>query len=92
VVFLHSAAHGVFSAGCDVVDPTSRELADVYGNASGYPVYDGFQHYEVTGDAGDWLASKAGIPSISVELTDHQYPETSRNLSGLRALMTHLAG
>jgi len=94
VVFLHSAAHGVFAAGCDEVDPASRELADIYGAASGYPVHDGFQHYEVTGDAGDWLASKAGIPipSISVELTNHQNSETSRNINGLKALMADLAG
>ena len=89
-VFLHSAARGVFASGCGEIDPPSRTLAEVYSAASGYPLYDVFHHYDLTGDAADWLASQ-GIPSISVELTNHESLDWSMNRAGLAALMNVLA-
>lgn len=90
-VFLHSAASGVFASGCGPVDPASWELGQIYSEASGYPLYEKFTYYKVTGDAGDWLASQ-GIPSISVELSTHESLDWNDNLEGLTALMSHLAG
>ena len=87
VLFWHSAATGVYASGCGETDPASRALADIYGQASRYPVYDSFQYYDVTGDAGDWLASKGNIPSISVELTSHEALNLDMNVAGLEALL-----
>jgi hypothetical protein len=79
----------VYAAGCGEVDPASRSLAQVYGEASGYPVYDNFQHYDITGDASDWLATQ-NIPSFTVELSTHELIEWDMNLAGLQALFQHL--
>lgn len=86
VLFWHSAAVGVYPAGCSRIDPASKELADLYGSSAGYEVHDSFDHYAITGDAGNWLASK-GIPSITVELTTHGSLDWEMNLAGLEALM-----
>jgi hypothetical protein len=88
VIFWRSAANGVFSSGCPLVFPPSRELADVYGLAAGYPVYDYFTSYAITGDAGDWLATQ-GISSITVELMGRWDIDWRKNLDGFLALITH---
>jgi LysM repeat protein/predicted deacylase len=89
-LFLHSAATGVYAAGCGETDPRSRELGEIYSGASGYRLHDQFDHYHVSGDAGDWLASR-DIPSITVELTNHADLDWNRNLRGLTALLNYLA-
>jgi predicted deacylase len=88
VLFLHSAAEGVYAAGCPETDDHSYHLATLYGTAAGYPIYDHFQHYEITGDAGDWLVTQ-GIPSITVELTNHEELDWSQNLVGILALFDY---
>lgn len=89
-LFLHSAATGVYVSGCGQVDPVSKMLGEIYSDASGYPLYDGFFYYDVTGDAGDWLATQ-GIPSITVELSTHETLDWNMNLLGMKALFNHLA-
>jgi hypothetical protein len=88
VIFLHSAADGVFASGCPDTHQPSMALASVYGVAAGYPIYERFSAYEVTGDAGDWL-SQQEIASISVELIDHNYQERDfrQNLAGMLAVL-----
>lgn len=86
VVLWHSAANGVFVAGCPDPDPASYVLAELYGKAASYPVYPGFTFYPVTGDASDWLASQ-GIPAFTVELTTHEALDWEQNLAGVLALM-----
>ncbi len=90
VVFWHSAANGVFAAGCPDTHAPSLALADVYGQAANYPVYERFTSYEITGDAGDWLSTQ-GIPSISIELQNHQSLDLPQNLNGVQATLDHLA-
>lgn len=90
VVFLHSAAGAVYSAGCPEPDPASSALAAVYGLAADYPVYSSFDHYTITGDASDWLTTQ-GIPAFTVELTTHDTTDWEQNLAGLSALLAHLA-
>jgi predicted deacylase len=90
VLFWHSAATGVYSAGCGQVDTASKNLAQIYATASGYPLYDSFHHYDITGDASDWLAMQS-IPSFTVELRTHEQLDWDMNLAGLRALFQHLA-
>jgi predicted deacylase len=89
-VLLHSAATGVHMAGCGQIDPESRVLATVYSQASGYPIYDSFQHYAITGDASNWLAQQ-GFPAITVELSTHEDIDWRMNLAGLNALINHVA-
>jgi hypothetical protein len=86
VIFLHSAANGVFASGCPDTHQPSMDLARIYGEAAGYPVYKRFSAYEVTGDAGDWLTTQ-GISSISVELKNHENLDLEQNLAGILAVL-----
>jgi len=88
VLFWHSAADGVFAAGCPETHIPSYQLATIYGLAAGYPIYERFYHYPITGDAGDWLAAQ-GIPTLSVELETHESLDWEQNLAGLLALLDH---
>lgn len=88
VVFWHSAANGVFAAGCPETHAPSLALANVYGQAANYPVYERFTSYEITGDASDWLTTQA-IPSISIELQNHQSLDLLQNLHGVQAILDH---
>lgn len=90
VIFYHSAFDAIFTAGCPDVFAPSRELAEIYGQAADYPIYDFFPAYEITGDAGDYLAS-VGIPSFTVELSTHEALDWERNLRGIFALLSHLS-
>ncbi len=89
IIFFHSAANGIYPSFCEG-DPSEEtaELAEIYSVASGYPSYENFASYEVTGDAGDW-ASKLGIPSITVELSTHSAIEFEENLAGVDAALKH---
>jgi hypothetical protein len=89
VIFYHSVFEAVFTAGCPDTFPLSRELADVYGQAADYPVYDQFPAYEISGDAGDYLA-KVGIPAFTVELSTRESTDWERNLAGITALLAYL--
>lgn len=91
VIFLHSAANGVFASGCPDTHGPSFELATVYGQAAGYPVYESFSAYPITGDAGDWLTLQ-GIPSFTVELRNHSATDWAQNRAGLLALLGAIAG
>lgn len=87
VVFWHSASDAVYASACngDVL-PETREIMNIYSDASGYKTFDSFDYYEITGDAGDWLAS-IGIPSIAVEMKTHETIEWEKELRGIKALL-----
>lgn len=86
VVFWHSKANGVYAAGCPGTYPPSLEWATLYGEAAGYPVYENFTAYPITGDAGNWLATQ-GIPSFTVELKTHTGTDWPENLAGMQAVL-----
>lgn len=88
VVFWHSAANGVFAAGCPETHAPSLALANVYGQAANYAVYERFTSYEITGDAGDWLTTQ-DIPSITIELQNHQSLDLAQNLNGVQAIIDY---
>lgn len=90
VVFWHSAAPGVFAAGCDEPFAPSLAMARAYADGAGYPFAPVFNAYLVTGDAGDWL-SRQGISSITVELNNRRDTDWEQNLAGVRALLAYLA-
>ncbi|MEJ2748573.1 MAG: M14 family zinc carboxypeptidase [Anaerolineae bacterium] len=86
VVFWHSAANGVYPGGCHELYQPAYTLAQIYGLPAGYPVYERFTSYKVTGDATDWLGLQ-GIPAISVELLNHTDDDWAKNLKGITAVL-----
>lgn len=91
VVAWYSAAGGVFASSChNGVLPETLAITNIYANASGYPAYENFNFYEVTGDMVNWLA-KEKIPAISVILTTHDSTEWNKNKAGITALLEHYA-
>ena len=88
VIFIHSASNNVYVSGCSAPHATSQELAVIYAGAARYPVLEFFEHYTITGDAGDWLTMQ-GIASFTVELSSHQSLDWEQNLAGLGALLAH---
>lgn len=91
VVVWYSAAGGVFASSChNGILPQTRALTNIYSAASGYPAYENFDFYEVTGDLVNWLAKK-NIPAISVLLSTHEDIEWDKNQAGIEALLLHYA-
>ncbi len=88
VVFLHSAANGIFLGGCPEPLPETAVIAAHYSEASTYPLFENFSSYPVTGDASDWLA-RQNIPSFSVELKRHGDIEFVENLAGIKAIISY---
>lgn len=87
----YSSAGGVYASSCGgSILPETRTLLRAYAKASGYPAYDNFNAYKVTGDMVDWLA-KSNVPAISVLLTNHQDTEWAKNLAGVKALLQYYA-
>ncbi len=87
VTFWHSAAGAIYASWCgEDVFTSSVTLAEIYAQASGYPVGGGFSAYPITGDAGNWLATQ-GIPTIAVEFYTHTDTDWSQNLAGVQALL-----
>jgi predicted deacylase len=89
VVFWHSAAGWTLAGGCGERLKAGDALAQVYADASGYVFQQNFSPYPVHGAAADWLAGQ-GIPSIDVELRNHQDTDWERNLKGVQALIRAL--
>jgi predicted deacylase len=90
VIFWHSSVPGVYPGGCGGPTPAARTLAETYAAAAGYPQYESFSAYQITGDASNWLASQ-GIPAIIVELTNHWDTDWEQNLAGVWAVLGSLA-
>jgi len=89
VVVWYSAVGGVFASSChNGISPDTLALTKLYADASGYPAYEDFDFYEITGDMVNWLA-KNKIPAISVLLTTHEDVEWEKNRKGVDALLEH---
>ena len=89
VVIWYSAAGGVFSSNChNGILTETRILTNVYADASGYPSYEEFDFYKITGDMANWLA-KENIPAISILLTNHNDIEWDKNKAGMKALFEY---
>ena len=84
VLFWHSA-FGLVAAGQCGGNVGGAELAQIYGEAAGYPV-GAFTAYALSGTASDWL-SEQGVPAAAVELTTHERTEFGRNLEGVLATL-----
>lgn len=91
VVVWYSSAGGVFASNChNGVLPETQTLTKLFADASGYPAYQSFNFYEITGDMVNWFANEK-IPAISVLLTTHQDTEWDKNQKGIEALLKHYA-
>jgi len=89
VVVWYSAAGGVFSSSChNGVLAETKALTNAFAKASGYPAFEEFNFYEITGDMVNWLA-KEKIPAISVLLTNHTDTEWTKNLAGIKAVLKY---
>jgi hypothetical protein len=89
VVVWYSAAGGVFSSSChNGVLAETKSLTNAFAKASGYPAFEEFDFYEITGDMVNWLA-KEKIPAISVLLTNHTDTEWTKNLAGIKAVLKY---
>jgi hypothetical protein len=90
-VVWYSAAGGVFSSSChNGVLPETSVITQKFAGASGYPAYENFDFYAITGDMVNWLA-KINIPAISVLLTNHTDAEWTKNRAGIEALLKYYA-
>jgi hypothetical protein len=91
VIAWYSSAGGVYASNChNGVSNETREAMNAFAKASGYPAHDDFNFYEVTGDMTNWLA-KIGVTSFSVLLTNHTDTEWTKNLAGVKALLSYYA-
>lgn len=91
VVAWFSSAGGVFASNChNGILPETKALMNTFATASGYKAYDSYDFYALTGDMVNWLAKK-NIPGISVLLTNHQDTEWSKNLAGIKAVISSYA-
>lgn len=89
LLFYHSAANGVFAGNCNGVDSGSQRLAEVVGEAAGYPYDEPFTQYPLTGVASNWAAGE-GIAAADVELRTATNSEFERNLDGVLAVLEWL--
>lgn len=90
-VVWYSAAGGVYASNCHGgILPETRELMNVYADASEYPAFETFDYYEITGDMVNWLA-KENVPAISVLLSTHDDAEWSKNRAGIEAALNFFA-
>lgn len=91
VVVWYSSANGVFASSChNGVSAETNTLTKTYASASGYPAYQDFDFYAITGDMVNWLA-KNNIPAISVLLTNHTDTEWAKNKKGIEAILGYYA-
>ena len=81
VIFFHSAG-GAVIPGMGPAD--SPGLARDLARAASYIYLTEWTAYPLTGQAVDYLAGQ-GIPSVDVELSNHEDLDLARNLRGLRA-------
>lgn len=89
VVVWYSAAGGVYASSChNGLSEETKAITKVYADASGYPAYDSFDFYAITGDMVNWLA-KNNIPAVSVLLTNHTSTEWVKNQKGVEAILNY---
>lgn len=89
VVVWYSSAGGVFASSChNGVSKETNAITKKFADVSGYPAYQSFDFYEITGDMVNWFA-KNDIPAISVLLTNHNDIEWNKNQAGVDVLLKY---
>jgi protein MpaA len=82
MVSYHSAA-GLVTGGRQA---RAMGLEATYADVAGYSAGD-WTAYPVTGDFAQWAEQRQGIPTIEVELPDHERTHLAANLAALRAIL-----
>jgi len=79
IISYHSAALGIFAGGIPPFPPSER-LAKKLGDTTiyAYPPYDTGCDY--SGNFTDWVSSVKGIPSVDIELRNHEDTDFKANL------------
>jgi murein tripeptide amidase MpaA len=91
VIAFYSSAGGVYASNCHGgVLPETNTILKAYADASGYPAFQDFNFYDITGDMVNWFA-KEKIPAISIVLTNHTDAEWDKNQKGITAVLNHYA-
>jgi len=86
-----SAEGKVYPSACATTpSKASIELAAKFAQSAGYPAEAEFDAYAITGDMVNWMA-KQGVSSISVLLSDYKNTEWSKNLAGVKAVLSSYA-
>jgi protein MpaA len=85
IVSYHSAARLVTGG------PKARAmgLEAIYADAASYPAGD-WTAYPVTGDFAQWAEQRQDIPTLEIELPDHEHTHLEANLAALRAVLWKL--
>jgi hypothetical protein len=86
LISYHSAALGIFAGG-QPPDPASVALAEAVAYVSTYPYPPYDLGCKFTGQLIDWTASQ-GIPSLDIELANHQDLDWEQNLRILEVFLT----
>ena len=86
LISYHSAALGIFAGG-QPPDPASVALAEAVAYVSTYPYPPYDLGCKFTGQLIDWTASR-GIPSLDIELANHQDLDWEQNLRILEVFLT----
>ncbi|MFA6050065.1 MAG: M14 family metallopeptidase [Candidatus Paceibacterota bacterium] len=91
VVAWYSSAGGVYASSChNGVSAETTKLTTTFAKASGYPAFQEFNFYEITGDMVNWFA-KNNVPAVSVLLTNHTDTEWAKNKAGIEAVIKSFA-
>ena len=85
LISYHSAALGIFPGG-QPPDPASVSLAEAIAYVSSYPYPPYDLGCKFTGQLIDWTSSQ-GIPSVDIELTNHQDLDWEQNLEILEVFL-----
>lgn len=86
LISYHSAALGIFPGG-QPPDPSSVDLAETIAHVSSYPYPPYDLGCKFTGQLIDWSAS-LGIPSVDIELTNHQDLDWNQNIEILEVFLS----
>ncbi len=87
LISYHSAALGIFPGGRPDFPP-SKELGKAVAAVSDYPYPPINTGCDYTGDLTDWAANTQGIPSLDIELTNHQNTDFDQNLRVLQVFLS----
>jgi protein MpaA len=86
LISYHSAALGIFPGGLPEFPP-SISLAEAVAEVTNYPYPPINTGCDYTGNLTDWAANTRKIPSIDIELTNHQDTDFEQNLRVLQAFL-----
>ncbi len=89
LISYHAAALGIFPGG-NPWQPESEKLADLLGQATGYPYPPLDIGCAYTGTLADWAVENGVGAAVDMELSNHHDTDFVQNLKALKALLSFL--